>query len=263
MLRHPREPCMIKLSDVCVILATCLDGGGKARIQVKQMKFFYFLYNLIIDALFPLSDIENDLQNLTPERANAILPPSPPVPIANAQAILAYKDERVAKLIWHIKYKHDYHAVSIGGFLLFHQLLKSRNNIPGAKRILTVIVPMPITARRRSERGYNQCELLVEEIARLDKKKDFMIRNDLLLRTVHASRQTLKDRKHRLISAKGIFSVNEKVAHINMEQASKVALPIQIIVIDDVITTGSTMNEAIATLRQAGFTDVHGLSLAH
>ena len=51
---------------------------------------------------------------------------------------------------------------------------------------------------------------------------------------------------------------------MNNEQDNEIPLKnIPLIIIDDVITTGSTMFEAMETLKKAGFDDVHGLSLAH
>lgn len=180
-------------------------------------------------------------------------------------SIFAYKDERVAKLVWNIKYKREPRAVAIGGTALFRTL----EEIAGGKT--TIIVPIPMTKRRRKERGYNQCELLVGEIAQLDAKRaeqtgnerKFTIKNDLLVRVHHADRQTLKSRPERLAGAKGVFAINE-TALDEIKASTPGALSASTaIVIDDVITTGSTMKEAMETLRAAGFEKVLGLSLAH
>jgi ComF family protein len=218
------------------------------------MSFIRNLYSIFIDALFPLSSPEKELLTYSPQQAYKILPRAPLPPIARASSVFAYKDERTTKLVWHIKYKRSPRAVSIGGYALFQEL--ANNAMPHL-----VIVPMPITPRRRRERGYNQCELLTDELKRLDTSDRFLIITDLLERTQHSSRQTLKDRTERLESARGIFSVNEDVAQ-KVRETFK-ARPIQIVVIDDVITTGSTMNEAIETLKSRGFANVSGLSLAH
>jgi predicted amidophosphoribosyltransferase len=132
-----------------------------------------------------------------------------------------------------------------------------------------IVVPMPITARRRRERGFNQCELLAGEIEKLamanaaknigddlGTDKRLVVIRDLLVRKIHKSRQTLKDRAERLESAQDIFAVNEEVAH-------KIKGGPMIIVIDDVITTGGTIRDAVSTLRKAGFENTWGLSVAH
>jgi predicted amidophosphoribosyltransferase len=107
------------------------------------------IYQAIMDALFPLSKVEEQLLSYTPVQAYSLLPPAPPSPIPETFAVFAYKDERVAKLIWSIKYKKSKQAVELGGYALYQKLIAQKMP-PG-----TVIVPIPITPRRRRERGYN------------------------------------------------------------------------------------------------------------
>lgn len=218
------------------------------------MSIIRAICNTVLDAIFPLSDPEQALFSLSPVQAWNELPPPPPLPIADAAAVFAYKDDRVSRLVWHIKYKKSTRAIAIGGHALYRAL--SSGDPISSETI--VILPMPITDRRRRERGFNQCELLADEIARLDTGERFRIEKSLLIRTHHLSRQTLKNREDRIESAKGIFAVDERVAAIYRRSDLR-----QLIVIDDVITTGSTMLEAIETLKSAGFPDISGLALAH
>jgi competence protein ComFC len=213
------------------------------------MSLIKILFSTIVEALFPLSQAEKELLTYTPRDAYEMLPKSPKVADSFTQAVFAYGDERVQKLIWNIKYKKSIHAVSIGAYALLERLRAM--NLPTS----TIIIPIPITPKRRRERGYNQCELIVDEIRALDTSHIFHYRNDLLLRTHHSSRQTLKDRAHRLESAKGIFSLHKKVFEVPTDTT--------IIIIDDVITTGSTMQEALETFKEAGFQKVTGIALAH
>ncbi len=217
------------------------------------MYIISIFYKIIIDALFPVSKAEQELFLLQPEQVFDKLPPAPAftglaIPVKDAKnmkSIFAYKDERVTKLVWNIKYKKSAHAVRIGGYALWWRL---RRATPA------LIIPIPITNRRRKERGFNQCELLVDEIERLDVSKQFKIEKNLLTRVHHSSRQTLKSRPSRVEGAKGIFTV---LSRVDLDRS------ITIIIIDDVITTGSTINEAIETMKKVGFENVYGLSLAH
>lgn len=84
----------------------------------------------------------------------------------------------------------------------------------------------------------------------------------MLERVHHLSRQTLKNREDRLESARGIFAVNKETMQKSFNTEFDIK-KIIMIVIDDVITTGSTMKEAMETLRNTGFENVFGLSLAH
>lgn len=211
------------------------------------------LYSTVVEALFPLSKTEQELLSYSPEEAYSKLPPAPSVPLTDAHALFAYKDERVAKLIWNVKYKKSAKAAEIGGYALYKKLLELQ--LPNG----TVLLPMPITPRRRRERGFNQCELLLDEVQKLNSDGHFEIRKDMLIRTQHSSRQTLKGRAERLESAKGIFEVDARVLQITAEdRVSKT-----IVVIDDVITTGSTIQEAVNSLKASGFQRVIGISVAH
>ena len=263
---------------------------------MSPMSYIAVLYKTILDALFPVSAAEAELFSYSPEEVLLKLSSAPDfsgLAVSAGDALLmdsvfAYKDERVAKLVWNVKYKKSAHAVAIGGYALLQKLqagaesrvsrdtrralLGARSFSPlnaapkGPSKSLSapacIILPMPITSKRRKERGYNQCELLVDEIQKLagENKNGFIFEKNLLVRTHHAARQTLKGRTDRLESAKGIFGVNEEVAQKFLAKEFK---DFQIIIIDDVITTGSTMKEAIDMLKKAGFDDVRGLSLAH
>jgi ComF family protein len=230
--------------------------GWSKKEYTSGMNFFGTMYQTVLDALFPLTNEEREILTTSPEMAYEKLPKAPAYsePLPGMTSIFAYKDERVAKLVWNIKYKKSETAVKIGGYALWQRL----QSLQESERGQIVIIPLPITDRRRKERGYNQTELLVDEISRLDAgaEKRLTISKDVLLRTRHAARQTLKGRKERLESSKGIFVVNEDV----IERFGKNT---RIIIIDDVITTGSTMKEALAAMRAAGFENVTGLSLAH
>lgn len=222
-------------------------------------RFVLAFYRTIVEALFPLSQAENEMLALTPREAIERLRPAPILPVSDAHAIFAYKDERVSKMVWHIKYKKSLIAARIAGYALAQSIRADRGASAVPSRPI-IVIPMPITIRRRRERGYNQCELVVREMEIVDKAlgaPSFGVTDDLLLRTHHTSRQTLKDRADRLASAKGIFSVNEIVARTFLAEQP------HIIIIDDVITTGSTIREAMDTLRAAGFEHVSGLSIAH
>lgn len=125
-----------------------------------------------------------------------------------------------------------------------------------------VIIPMPVSKQRRRERGFNQCELLTDEIGELDVKKRLTIVNDLLLRKKNTSRQTLKDRQGRLASAHELFVVDEKIFNRIKSETPEI-VDAMFIIIDDVVTTGSTMKEAVHTMRNVGLTNTWGLSVAH
>lgn len=199
-------------------------------------------FNLIIDFLFPPSAEALQLRAISPENVNRELPPAPAPSHPFITSLFAYKSPLVSELIWSIKYKKDRHAIELGGYAL-HEKLKLRGK--------AILIGIPISKKRRKERGYNQTELLINEIVRLDKEEKFEKRFDILSKPKHIERQTLKNRKERIESMDGIF------------QAKLVQLNFPIILIDDVTTTGSTIKEARDTLLRAGYENISALTLAH
>ncbi len=237
-----------------------------------MISFLKILTTTVLDAIFPVSPAEKKLFSLSKEVAYATLPRAPKlnaystptlIPyFSDISCLFAYKDEVVTQLIWNIKYKKSSPAVSIAAYAIHRELQNKLMDKTYSSQTKIILIPMPITDHRRRERGFNQCELIVDEISKIDTEKRLLVDKNLLIRTTHASRQTLKGRVDRLESAKGIFAVDKKVVEIFMSPKGDIS-DIQIILIDDVITTGSTIKEAIETLKRVGFKNIRGISVAH
>ena len=111
------------------------------------------------------------------------------------------------------------------------------------------VVPVPLHSRKRRERGFNQSELLAENLA---KRFRMHICKDGLARTVYNQPQVNLDRQGRLKNVRGTFRVRRP----DVFRAKRVLL------IDDVFTTGSTVNECSKVLIQAGAKEVSVLTAA-
>lgn len=215
------------------------------------MKVIKVIWNSVIDALFPLSPAEANVLSMSPERALAEIPRAPAPPIEHARSVFTYKDERAEKLVWNIKYKRVKSSIDIAAFALCREI-DMTSSAP------VFVIPMPMTAKRMKERGFNQTELVAEAMKHFATSPSFTVAAKILLRIHHSSRQTLKSRNERIASAKGIFKVDtDALATLEATADSR------FIVIDDVITTGSTMKEALDTLKAAGIQNVRGISIAH
>ena len=223
---------------------------------------------ICVEALFPLTKAERVLLRVEVENIWQLLPRAPFSSIPESCALFAYKDDLVSSLVWSLKYKKSKHAAMLGGACLYKILMTYM--LAG---VSIVVVPMPVSKQRRRERGFNQCELLLDEMEKLDSIRSggsgrrLSTTRKLLVRSRHNTRQTLKDRRERLKSIEGIFSVNKVVAERLMVKLKKMGgldgSNYLVIVIDDVVTTGSTMREAVHALRTAGLTNTYGLALAH
>ncbi|MDE2041125.1 MAG: hypothetical protein KGI59_01925 [Patescibacteria group bacterium] len=236
------------------------------------MTFIRALYSMFnetfLEALFPQAEAEKEVLSLAPAEIFRRLPRASEFPTREACSVFAYADERVWRLIWALKYKKSRTAADICGHALLSILSLYLRAVPGI-----IIIPMPITSKRRRERGFNQCELIADAIEKLwnlsqpdaaekaSAPNDLLVVRDLLLRTRHKARQTLKDRSERLENAENLFAVNDEARRRlkPLAENGKYLL----LVIDDVVTTGSTINDAIMTIRGAGLTNCFGLSVAH
>ena len=216
-------------------------------------------FNGLLDALFPIHPAELEVLGMGEAGAFKALPRAARAPIPEACSVFSYKDARVKRLIWSIKYKRSKAGSAIAGYALYRMARSFVAAMPEGMRVM--IVPMPISRARRRERGFNQCELILDEMEKLDADKRLVFARDLLLRIRHTSRQTMKDRKGRLKSIREMFAVNGKSAR--SEEWSDRPLEYFVVLIDDVVTTGSTMRDAVGALRRAGFKNAYGLSVAH
>lgn len=114
----------------------------------------------------------------------------------------------------------------------------------------TLIIPVPLSARRRVERGYNQAEILARSVARLSG-------NDLdalsLVRKTHTPmHRTAMDRKARESTVKNAFEINRP----------KLIDGKSILLVDDIFTSGATVSSCANVLKKHGAASVSVLTLA-
>ena len=128
--------------------------------------------------------------------------------------------------------------------------------IEGNQNVL--IVPIPSSNKRKSERGWNQCELLCQEIEKLE-TKEIKVRFDILKKIQNTEKQADLTREKRLKNVKGSMRV-EKGKMERLKDGMKNNL---FIIIDDVYTTGATYREARRALKGAGAKKVTGVFIAH
>lgn len=115
---------------------------------------------------------------------------------------------------------------------------------------VTMILPIPLHPTRLRFRGFNQAEVLGKLLAQ---KLDLPMHTDILKRVKKTIPQVeMKDRDERLKNMEKVFSVN----NVAMKQCYNVIL------FDDVFTTGATMRAAAKVLKQAGATYVWAVTMA-
>lgn len=117
-----------------------------------------------------------------------------------------------------------------------------------------LLVPIPLHPARLRNRLYNQAALLVQHLNKSCPKQQKIPQNctTALQKVINVGPQAQKTAKGRQKLTNKTFSAT-KEAVLNQD----------IILIDDIYTTGSTLNAAAAQLKQAGANSVHALTLAY
>ncbi|GAB4165424.1 MAG: ComF family protein [Terrimicrobiaceae bacterium] len=111
-----------------------------------------------------------------------------------------------------------------------------------------VLVPVPLHPLRQRERGFNQSELLAREIGRLSG----LPVQGLLRRIRATTTQTHFDRRTRMRNLRGAIALRHNAA----------VKPLSILLVDDVLTTGSTLDECARVLLEAGYPQPAALAVA-
>ncbi len=103
---------------------------------------------------------------------------------------------------------------------------------------LDLVIPIPLHRRKLKERGFNQAEIIAKFIALY---LNLPLVKDNLMRVRFTASQTHLKREERLINVKGAFKVKRR----GMLKGKRVLL------VDDVYTTGITLNEAAKEIKRA------------
>lgn len=199
----------------------------------------------ILDLLFPprgdaaalqAVSIDEFLSFVTPQ----LIPATRPATVV----LLPFSRAVVRSAIHEAKYHGSERAFNMLARVLAVYLSESDDNAG-----TPIIVPIPLGRKRRKERGYNQ----IEEVAqRASKECRVSIDNSILVRT----RETVSQ-----------VSLPRRMREENMRGAFKAICPADTsrtyIVIDDVLTTGATLQAAIEALQEAGAKHITPIAFAH
>ncbi len=155
------------------------------------------------------------------------------------------------KAIHHIKYRHLGDAVSEIVALSWETMAKDPERFAAFFSFLAekpLLSFVPLTPQKTWQRGFNQAELIAKEFGKITGLEVLP-----LLKKVKTTRsQTALDRQERVENVKNVFALKKE----------ELKIPKNLILIDDVWTTGATMKEAAQTLKRAGVQKIWGFTLA-
>lgn len=114
-----------------------------------------------------------------------------------------------------------------------------------------IIVVVPVSKQRKRDRGYNQSELVAREISKIINAP---IAKKILIKVKNTVPQSTLNKQQREENAKGVYEATNVTKLFNKK----------ILIIDDIYTTGNTVNECANTLIQKGIkrTDIGILTIA-
>jgi ComF family protein len=159
-------------------------------------------------------------------------------------AVSAYRSAGVARDLMHrYKYRKQLHLSRLMG-----SLMTAVWNDQRLHRRDWIVVPVPLHPKRMRTRGFNQSHEIAQELIRRGGGGLKMQLQPILKRARHTIRQARLDRKERLENLQGAFELKPGT---DLDEES-----VNVLLVDDVITTGTTVSECALVLRESLDIDV-------
>ncbi len=173
--------------------------------------------------------------------------------------IFDYRHPPIKKALWLLKYKGKKRFAEIFAQIMHGRILEELSELSIMENFHdAILVPIPLSKKRYRERGYNQAQLICDSLVKLDKGVNFKFEKNILIKpkeTVHQAH--IHNRSERLKNIIGSFVVKDAEKNINLIKNRN------IILIDDILTTGATLTEAKKTLKSSGARKVIAFTVAH
>ncbi|MCY7349937.1 MAG: ComF family protein [Cytophagaceae bacterium] len=165
--------------------------------------------------------------------------------VASLGAFLTFtKGGKVQRVLRALKYKGHQEAGELLGRWYGAELKES-----GFDQAIDVIIPVPLHRKRQKERGYNQSDCFAKG---LSESLEIAWTTEILRKGKHVKSQTSMSRIQRMENVQDVFFVENPDRLVG----KRVAL------VDDVITTGATLEACVEALKQNGCREVHILTIA-
>jgi predicted amidophosphoribosyltransferase len=181
------------------------------------------------------------------------IPAATPLPFKDAYALFSYRHPLIRRALWMIKYENrpgmlDAFTAPLSD--AFVEIISEHTLFTRTSGI--IIVPIPQSGKRTRQRGYHHTARLAKSIARSIDGIPVRVDTALLKKIKHTIPQAHTKSKHERLQ--------NVVRTMTAQGVDKHAL---VIIIDDVITTGATIQEAKRALKGAGARHIIAIALAH
>lgn len=175
-----------------------------------------------------------DCERELTETALLYEPPRRTLEHINLTSVLLPYDSSCRELVHAFKYRGMQSVASFFGKLMARKTLPRLGAFSGAP-----LIPVPLHPTKLRERGYNQCRSIADGFASFAGNP---IREDLIARTVNTGTQTALDHEERARNVRDAFTYTGEMSLSGRP----------VILIDDVMTTGSTLSECARVLKEGG-----------
>lgn len=167
--------------------------------------------------------------------------------------IYDFQDLIIKKSIWSFKYNNKKSLANVFAKNLYERIIEEVSDLFILNNFSNpLLIPIPISKERRKDRGYNQSELLTREIENIS-RGTLKEETGVLIRVMDKEHQAdIKERKRRKENMKNVFGIKNEEKIIGRN----------IILIDDVTTTGATTEEARKVLLGYGARKVIAFTIA-
>jgi len=155
--------------------------------------------------------------------------------------LFKYQNEIRSKLIDFKFNDKPYLAKTFVNFLIKNE------KICGFLKKYDIIIPVPMYKNKKNARGYNQADLLAQEL-----QKIIPYEKDILIKVQDTKKQSTLNKQERTQNLVNAYKI----------QNAEIIQNKNIILVDDIFTTGSTANECSKTLKQAGANKICVLTIA-
>ena len=214
------------------------------------------LFNLIIESLFPnICAGCGSRGSIVCTVCASKFPPARTPEQPYIISVFAYSHPVVRALIRRLKYKN---GRRVAGFFAPY-LLSSLVEFLGEEKLFNgdvdvILVPVPISKKRMKKRGYNQSELLGNEMQKINCNEHIFLDANLVRKIKETTPQAeIKKRNMHLKNQQDCFDVLP-----NTYQKNEI-----VVLVDDVTTTGATLSAVRDRLIKNGFRKVFALTIAH
>ncbi|MBI2474151.1 MAG: ComF family protein [Candidatus Taylorbacteria bacterium] len=212
------------------------------------------IYDRLLTFLLPYKEEEAAFLNLSAAQFLETVSPSAPLNIADAKAMFSYNNKMVKQAIWLLKFKNDRKAARILSEIMSEAAAEWLHDLLCFENFASpIIVPVPMSKNRRKERGGDHtltlCQKMTDELPIGTAE---LVKNALIKIRETESQVKTRSKTERLSNLMNSFGADPNLVSGR-----------NIVLIDDVITTGATVEECRKTLMASDAKRVIALAIAH